>query len=484
MNNNTVLPTAFNSDSVDVKNNKQNLLSSFAAFISTDEISSESVNLHDINLNNENPFPLTVFPEKIQEIVKAATKGLDFSVDFLASSMIYATSVSIGNTYCIQVKNGWKESAVVYMALVGLPGVNKSHPLSFAIQPLLNHDEQTHFVYQEKLKEFQNTIKSKKQKHDDEVNTLIKPIWKKFILSDFTPEALGEVHRFNERGLGVYVDELAGWFKNFNRYNNGSEMEFWLSSWSGTRINIDRKSSDPICIRMPFISVAGTIQNGVLSQLCKVGNSQNGFMDRILFAFPDNVKKSYWSDTELNPIVMQSWEDILSRVMRLEMAGDNEGLHARILKLTADARNFLYEWQIMNTDRINQSNNHATQGIYSKLEIYAIRFSLILQILMWATESGSNESISLEAVVGATRLVEYFGKSALKVNAKISNPLEKYSSDFQFLFHSLPIKFSTQTALILLKKSGIKMSERTMMRFISNKDLFLLLRRGEYQKLY
>ncbi len=69
-----------------------------------------------------------------------------------------------------------------------------------------------------------------------------KPAWQKNLLSDYTPEALAEVHSYNKRGIGVCVDELAGWFKNFNKYNKGSEMEFWLSAWSRKPITIDRKA--------------------------------------------------------------------------------------------------------------------------------------------------------------------------------------------------------------------------------------------------
>ena len=67
-------------------------------------------------------------------------------------------------------------------------------------------------------------------------------------------EALAEVHKFNKRGIGVYADELAGWFKNFNRYNKGSEMEFWLSQWSSKPINIDRKTGEPVFIPYLYFS--------------------------------------------------------------------------------------------------------------------------------------------------------------------------------------------------------------------------------------
>ncbi len=90
------------------------------------------------------------------------------------------------------------------------------------------------------------------------------------------------------------------WFKNFNRYNKGSEEQFWLSVWSGKAIRINRKTTEPTFIAKPFISVIGTIQPAVLNELADK-RTENGFLDRLLFVAPENLKKEYWSETELNP---------------------------------------------------------------------------------------------------------------------------------------------------------------------------------------
>ncbi len=117
----------------------------------------------------------------------------------------------------------------------------------------------------------------------DGTEMLPKPYWKKIIISDFTPEALSEIHRHNLRGLGVYSDEINQWLKNFNRYSTGSATEFWLSNFSGIPITIDRKGQDPILISTPSISVCGSIQPGILQELSRDSRSQNGFIDRICF---------------------------------------------------------------------------------------------------------------------------------------------------------------------------------------------------------
>ena len=82
------------------------------------------------------------------------------------------------------------------------------------------------------------------------------PVRKRFLVSDVTPEGLSYIHAQNKRGLCLWTDELSAWFKNFNRYNNGSEEQFWLSVFSAKTTISDRRSSkSSIFIKRPYISV-------------------------------------------------------------------------------------------------------------------------------------------------------------------------------------------------------------------------------------
>ena len=83
-----------------------------------------------------NHFPVEVFPNAIQEIIATTNESLSFPTDFIGASLLYAVSVSIGNTHSVEIKKGWQESAVLYLSIVGRPGTNKSHPVSFALQPI------------------------------------------------------------------------------------------------------------------------------------------------------------------------------------------------------------------------------------------------------------------------------------------------------------------------------------------------------------
>lgn len=431
-----------------------------------------------------NRFPVEVFPLPVQQVITATNENLNFPIDFIGASLLYAVSVAVGNTHSVEVKKGFQQSAVLYLAIVARAGTTKSHPLSFALHPIVEQDKRTYRQYEQQRQEYEQAVSlSKKEREQQAIDEPIKPVWQKFLLSDFTPEALAEVHKFNKRGIGVYVDELAGWFKNFNRYNKGSEMEFWLSQWSGKPINIDRKTGEPVFIPLPFISVAGTIQKGILNELAKDSRTQNGFIDRILFVIPDNIQKEYWSETDLPPVVSENWERIISNLLNLSVSNDDTlNPSPEVLRFTPDAKKVLFEWQKANTDQCNEAENEALSGIFSKMDMYVLRLALILEMLRYACNGSDKQAVSIEAVQGAVKLVEYFKNSAVKVNSILSNasPLDKHPADKQNLYKALPDTFTTEIGLQIAE--GLGVAERTFKYFLNEKDLFTRLSRGEYEK--
>jgi hypothetical protein len=435
--------------------------------------------------SSENNFPTDAFPLPVQQIIAATHDTLNFPIDYTAASVLFGASVAIGNTHCVEVKNKFTQTAVLYLAIVGRAGTTKSHPLTFALQPIADSDAKSFRQYEQLKQEFDAASSlSKKEREEQGIGELVKPVWKKFLLTDFTPEALAEVHKFNKRGIGVYADELAGWFKNFNRYNGGSEMEFWLSQWSGKAINIDRKGGEPNYLPNPFISVGGTIQNGILEELAKNSRTQNGFIDRILFVILNN-KKEPWSDSDLPQEIIDNWYRIIQNLLEMPLSFDAETQNPKpqVLRFTPEAKAILIAWQRKNTDACNAVESELLSGMYSKMDMYILRLALILELLQYACHQSQKLAIGERAVEGAIKLAEYFKKSALKVHSILSNasPLDKFPTDKQNFYNELPDIFTTEEGLQIAKSVGFP--ERSFKRFLNQKELFTRVSRGEYEKL-
>ena len=328
----------------------------------------------DYTQSTTNAFPVHVLPDRLQRIIRELHDSNGFPVDYTAVSMMAALSVAVGNSHRVEVKRNWHESAILYIAIVGRPGACKSHPLAFAMRPLVNADWKNNLDYQEKYAEYQQAIamSRKERVHAGFEQFPKEPKRLRYLVSDVTQEGLSAIHSHNPRGLCLWVDELSAWFKNFNRYNNGSEEQFWLSVFSAKTTISDRKNAkSSIFIKRPYISVIGTIQKKILSELAKGERSNNGFIDRILFVMPNLQQKARWNDKELPENIEQEWNAIIDKLIQQEYTLNEYGeIEPHILLFTEDAKRRLYEWQHHFSELCDRETRHHCEYILQAGDIH------------------------------------------------------------------------------------------------------------------
>ena len=281
----------------------------------------------------------------------------------------------------------------------------------------------------------------------------------------------------------MWTDELSAWFKNFNLYNSGSEEQFWLSVFSAKATISDRKGNrSSIFIKRPFISVVGTIQKKILGELSKGERSSNGFIDRILFVMPNLQQKARWSKTELPKSTEGRWSSIIQQLIEMPCSKDEEGeLLSEIIPFAEDAKARLYMWQEEHAKLCDTEPNETLVGVYCKLEVYIIRFCLIIQMARWACYEGDKTEIDLVSVERAVTLTEYFRQSAQQVHSEIAGV--QLTQQQQQLLSELPASFQTAEALCIAERLGMK--ERAFKDFLSRNigHLFAKERHGLYHKL-
>lgn len=431
-------------------------------------------------------FPIDALPSRLQIIIKEANVTLGFPVDYMAGAMLSAMVAIIGNTHHAEAMAGWKEYAILFVALVGCPGVCKSHPLSYVMQPLIDHDAEKAAQFAEALKRYNAAMElppKERMANGYDLNP-IEPRRVRFMMQDVTNEAVHRILSENPRGLILMYDELSGWVKNFNRYNNGSESEFWMSVFNHKVAMSDRKSSQSgVFIRNPFLCVIGTIQPKVLTDLAANNRNANGFMERILYVFPADQSKPKWDRTRRLPSfdIAAAWREILSRLIGIIPTADSNGeIIPEDVPFSSDALDRLYQWQNEQTDRCNADGSDTLTSIASKLEIYAIRFSLLLALADWACSS-EKKMIDVDTVERAIRLTEYFRSTASKVQGIIS---EDALTELQLsVISELPDCFTTAEGVAIAAKCG--MSERSFKRFLRDRKgvLFAHSSHGNYTKL-
>lgn len=418
------------------------------------------------------PFPMTVFPPEVQEIIRQTHKCLNFSVDHISSSLLFAASIAIGNSITVEIKNEWVDKAILYIAIVGKPGTNKSAPLKYALRPLFDRDRKELKKYEKLKAAFDEAMKipAKERK-----TVPVEPEYKQTVLSDFTTEVLVRQHKINPRGLCVYVDELIGFIKCFNKYRSGNDEQIWTQLYNGGSVIVNRVSSEPLNIEDTCIGVIGTIQPGLLQEFAK-GKTESGFVDRWLFAYPDDSEYPKMNNEQLPKEITVCWSGIIDKIYKIPYKGNEKPV-----KLTRDAMDIYANWFNALADQKNVSSSSFAE-MATKMERYCIRFSIVLEALKFACGKKTLKSISADSVKGGIDLCYYFIGCAQKAKKKFdSNPIEDLTEKQKKIYLELPISFTTSEGLEIACENN--MSERTFKEWLKSK-FFRHISHGQYENRY
>jgi hypothetical protein len=390
----------------------------------------------------ETEFPIDVFPESIQAYIVDCHNTLDSSIDYMGCSMLWLTSVVLGNAIQLEVKRGWDEISTVWIAIVGNAGIGKTPSINNVIYPLMKVNSKKikdYIAKVQKFNEYESMSKAEKENHE----VITKPAKQQFIANDITLEALVDLHQESKNAIGVFKDELNGWFKDMNKYRTGSDLEFWLSTWSGKSVSFNRKTSSSSFVDKPLISVLGGIQPSILNSFYTEENKDNGFVDRMLLSFPAleveryNPNELSYDTIEWYTNTIQAfYEYVQAKLVDVDEAGE---VLPRRAKLSSEAK---IEWErIFNkiTDAQNSDEeNEYMKSMLPKQKTYVARFSLLVHSMSCYVKNRPPEEfllISKESILKAEKLSDYFISMAKKI--KVSS---KQVSDVRNFVKNMPQK--------------------------------------------
>lgn len=370
-------------------------------------------------LESDLVFPIDIFPKPIQNYIMECHDKLDSNIDYMGCSLLWLISVCIGNSIDIEVKKGWVENASVWISLVGKAGIGKTPSINNIIHPLIKINQREIKKYYKELEEHEAYSNLSKEERKDMV-PVQKPKKTQFIANDITLEALVDLHQESDNAVGVFKDELAGWLKDMNKYRAGSDLEFWLSVWSGKAVNLNRLTRKGSYVDKPFIPVLGGIQPTILNQFYTEENKENGFMDRMLLSFPD-AAIDYYNENELSYDTLEWYrENIIAfyDTIKYAIIRDQDGVIVpRTAVFSQEAKK---EWvRIFNEITENQNSeeeNEYLKSMYPKQKSYIPRFALLIHAFDENFSPGGNVlEISKSSILKAEKLSKYFVSTAKKV---------------------------------------------------------------------
>jgi hypothetical protein len=371
----------------------------------------EAVIIENKPIYTTSEFPLDVFPDVVTNYIKECARTLSNSIDYMGCALLWVGSLCIGNSIRVEVKKGWQEISTIWMALVGGAGLGKSPSINSIIFPLekINGEERRRYA---KLRKEYDEYQLLTKKEKETVVEVQEPKRTQFIVDDVTIEALINLHSHNQNGVGVFKDELAGWFKDMNKYKEGSDKEQWLSSWSGKGIAVDRITRQSDYIGKPILPVLGGIQPNVLAGFFTEENMDNGFLDRMLFTFPELEVESYVDD-EISPQLIKFYNDFIvmfyESMKKMVSFNDFGNIEPNVAYFSTEAKK---EWKRIFNDITNKQNSDATteiiKSMLAKQKSYIPRLALIVNSIAAGWFGNNLLEITHDSMLKAEKLSRYF----------------------------------------------------------------------------
>ena len=438
----------------------------------------------------ENKIPLNAFPSKIQDMILVLSRQENYSIEYTMASLLVAVSTAIGNAVNIRIRGGWISNPALYMILVGRPGMGKTPPLDFAFRPIREHDAQAVKQFKLEMEQYNNLIESYKGKKENTTPLPDKPILRRTIISDFTPEALMRALDDNQRGIVVYVDEIMGMFNAVNQYSRGQLIEQLLTAFSGKPLDISRCSMPiPIHIEHPFINIVGTMQTTRMHELIGKGYKENGLIDRIIFVYPSSQEISDWQldeDSSFATFEKYSamWKSIIDKVVSLPFVeNENGGNIQNILDFSSEAKAYFTNWRNNAIRTINQiQDDGLVDSRVIKTPMITARLALILPILRWACGEVHKDFVDIDSTKSAIALSEYFECCYSDIQKYMLK--ESVEPQKKELLDCLSESFTTADAIQAGKEVGL--SGRSVMYSLvslATNKIIKKVKRGEYEKL-
>ena len=430
-------------------------------------------------METELKFPINVLPPLLRNIISETHKALNFPVAYIAMSLLTAIATAVGDTCWLKVKTEWMERPLMYVALLGNPGSVKSHPMKFAMKPILDRDIQSRKLYSEQLKEYRKRLKAGEDPP--------KPKCRQRIVQDVTMEGLCKILEDNSAGLCLWSDELANWLGSMDKYRKGgNDVGTWLSIFNAQPIFVNRKGvDDKITIARPFVNVIGSIQPKVFAKYFSGQLRHNGLLSRILVIFNDDQDKMpYDSYMDVPEELVERWRNLIDTI--LDLTDGYYEFGEAVYTLSEDAKAAFSTWSDRNTDAVNEEADKTICEFFQKIKNYVYRFALVLQILEEIlVNKNSDNVVRSKAMIFSTMLGDYLMGNARRVIdlLGLTDDSAVTSKSFQQIYDQLPDKFTKTQANEVARALGF--SDSIVDKFCIERQGKTIVRlgHGQYQKM-
>lgn len=227
------------------------------------------------------PLPADLLPEVVGDFASIQADLMGADPAGLAMAALATCAAAIPDSIEIQPKEhdpSWRESARLWVALVGLPSTMKSPIINAATRPLKALDKSLYQQFAESKAAYDALTKEERQNTTAPRHTRLR-------LEDTTIEAAQEVLKDSPDGVLLLQDELSGWFGSMEKYSGGGrgsakDRGFWLQAFNGGPYTVNRVGRGASMIPNLSCSLLGGIQPEPIRAIAK-DMQDDGLLQRL-----------------------------------------------------------------------------------------------------------------------------------------------------------------------------------------------------------
>ena len=338
-------------------------------------------------------FDSVLLPETLRPWVEDIAERIQCAPEFPAIGAMVALAAVVGRQVGIRPRlhDDWTVVPNLWGAVVGRPGLLKSPALAEVMRPLhwLEACAKENYETERRDHEADRLVgKAAAKDTERQIGKAIKdgntvlahelataamadeaetPRRRRYVTSDTTVEALGELLAANPRGVLVFRDELTGFLRDLDREGREGSRAFYLESWNGTgRYTYDRIGRGTIDIEAACVSIVGSIQPGPLGAYLRDaldgGAGDDGLLQRFqLVVWPDAPGEyrdvDRWPDSEARRIARAVYKR-LDDINKDDIGAEQEDEGIPYLRLDSAAYELFRDWRAKLEHRLRKGTEH------------------------------------------------------------------------------------------------------------------------------
>jgi len=292
-------------------------------------------------------FPITVFPEWVQNYCKDLAHTEQVPIDMVAMMLLTAFSCACMKKVTIQVTKSWKQDLNLYILTLAPSGSNKSGVVSKLRKPIIEYEESFNEfkktcldakvneweVNEMKLKEVKKKLAKPDIEADDRQHYTaqmelisrelkgLKPSELRLLCEDATVEKIAHLMHHNDGKIAIIEPEGHGFFQKLQgQYSNSSNFDIILKSDEDDAFRVDRISNEreDFKIYKPRITIGLACQPSVVQNLKSELHGTGLFARFLISNSVHKFKPRKLNNDELNPILQKSYSRAIKELLSLD----------------------------------------------------------------------------------------------------------------------------------------------------------------------